>query len=353
MKMKQLKLQAKQAGFTLLELLVVVTLIAVLATGALVAFDGADEKAQASTAAKTSGTLDQAVRAYKAVTGKFPNQWDNLSDPVTAGPAVSGSFIPAKLQDLLGSVNLASVDTALTTLDLVSYIETNLGMDEIQHIFGSGIGANGNVEPNRAHNEGTNPKDVNGNGAVETDFGTFAATGDLATGVPANLSILAAGNAGTTGNACSVGSVSISSAWTTNIAANKRPSRLNAINDALSTERCNLVVAIGFGGDAAHSTLNSPAGVSQSPSYSSKNVNPSTTYSRYVGLFLLAKGPKEGDDANDLASDGTAYGTAVDAARAGNLIAQDFLPKPILLGFLDAEGNTIDANVATASRLNN
>lgn len=356
MKIKQLKkLQTGQRGFTLLELLVVVTLLAVLATGALVAYDGAGDKAGASSAANTIGALDQGVRAYKAVTKKYPNQWDNLSNPVAVGPAVGTDFMPEGLRNVLGSATLASIinDTTMG-VELEDYFENGFGMDEIQHIFGTGVGLNGPVEPNRAHNEGTNPPTPTGNGAVETEFGDFQTTGALATGTPQYISILAAkayNDAGAPMD-CQAHGVDISTAWTgnDNIPAAERPRVINSINDALSTERCNLVVAIGFGGDAAQSTVNSSAGVVQAPTYTSKNVNPATSYSRYVGLFLLAKGPKDGDDAGKLASDGTPYGAAVDAARAANLQRQDFLPRPVLLGFIDTEGKTIDANIANATR---
>jgi hypothetical protein len=47
------------------------------------------------------------------------------------------------------------------------------------------------------------------------------------------------------------------------------------------------VVALGFGHDAAHSTLNSSVALSAAPTYSSKNINPATSYARYVGLFWV------------------------------------------------------------------
>jgi prepilin-type N-terminal cleavage/methylation domain-containing protein len=342
---KAQKLQAKQGGFTLLELLVVVTLLAILATGALVAYDGAGDKAQSSRAANTIGTLDQGVRAYKAVTQAYPNQWDNLADPVTAAlPAGGPNFIPTGLQNILGSFNIqpAFADTDVA-LELEDYFEGRLGMDEIQHVFGGATGLNGK-EPNRAHNEGTNPPDGSGNGAVETEFGDFAAAGALAAGTPAFISVLASTayqEGTTTVMNCSVGGVDISRVWgdtddngtageATDLAD---PLVINSLNDALSTERCNLVVAVGFGGDAAQSTVDSSAGVVQAPTYSSANVNPANNYSRYVGLFLLASGEK---------------GAGGDGVS--NLVAENFLPRPRLLGFIDTEGHTIDVNIADATR---
>src|SRR5690606_5384343 len=84
MRAKAQKLQAKQKGFTLLELLVVITLLAILATGALVAYDGVGENAQAARAASTAATLDQGVRAFRAVTYAYQDQWDHLDPPQSA-----------------------------------------------------------------------------------------------------------------------------------------------------------------------------------------------------------------------------------------------------------------------------
>ncbi len=335
---------AGQIGFTLLELLVVVTLLAILATGALVAYDGADEKAQSSRAANTIGALDQGVRAYRAVTGAYPNQWDNLADPVTGNlPAGGDDFIPARLQEILGSLNIATAfaDTTVN-LSLEDYFEDGFGIDEIQHVFGGADGLH-TVEPNRAHNEGTNPPDGSGNGAVETEFGDFLATGNLANGDPAFISILASDaferGSTTTRLNCTVGGQSITATWgAVDDDGNRTPGIadplvLNSINDALSTERCNLVLAVGFGGDAAQSTVDSSAGVVQAPTYTSKNVNPANQYARYIGLFLLAKGDK---------------GTAGSGVQ--DLDASNFLARPRLLGFIDTEGNTIDMNIAEATR---
>lgn len=350
MRAKAQKLQAKQKGFTLLELLVVITLLAILATGALVAYDGAGEKAQSSKAANTIAVLDQGVRAYRAVAQAYPNQWDNLANPTIADePMVAAgedSPIPESLQTILGSLDLAAAASAVGGEfgDLEEYFEDGFGMDEVQHVFGTGVGINGVVEPNRAHNEGTNPPDASGNGAIETEYSDFG-TADLANGVPQYISILASDaydNTGVGGPGteigCNLAGEPLDVTWNDGDGnlGQADPRVINSINDALSTERCNLVLALGFGGDAAQSTVDSAAGVIQAPTYSSANVIPAENYSRYIGLFLLATGEKVDDSPS--------------ATAAAELTAEDFLRRPRLLGFLDTEGNTIDANIAAATQ---
>lgn len=327
---KAQKLQAKQKGFTLLELLVVITLLATLATAALVAYDGVGENASAAAAANTAGTLDQGVRAYRAITQAYPNQWDNLSDPASAAPAAAADkFIPEKLQTILGSVNIFTAMQGASAVgsvdDLQDWFEDNLGMDEIQHVneFKTGLA------PNRQHNEGANNE-----GAFETDIGA-SANGDEFT----YISILASDAFDKadppTKMGCKVGGIDINATWT----GAADPLVINSINDALSTERCNLVLALGFGGDAAQSTVDASAGVIQAPAYNSKNVNPSEQYARYIGLFHLAKGDKATGAYTEVAND-----------DIGDLTIASFLARPRLLGFIDTEGNTIDANIAAANQ---
>ena len=340
MRAKAQKLQAKQKGFTLLELLVVITLLAILATGALVAYDGVGENAQAARAASTAATLDQGVRAYRAVTYAYPDQWDNLADPDDANTPAGGTdaeFLPEPLQEVLTSIDLATAfQTAFSVAAsdvpdfLEDYFDDNFGMEEIQHIQAgtTGNGIRVGLAPNRNHNEGANPFDATDGGAVETEYSDFGADVTY-------ISILASeafdDNAGTP-LLCKVGGELMNGTFAGG-AASADPLVINSINDALSTERCNLVLALGFGGDAAHSTVNSSAGVIQSPAYSSANVNPADSYARFVGLFHLARGNK-----------GSIGDPGVD-----DLTQAEFLQRPRLLGFIDTEGKPIDQNVAEAT----
>lgn len=60
------KLQAKQSGFTLLELLVVVAILAVIAGSVIASLDGKEEGAAQATAVHTMATLENGMRVFEA-----------------------------------------------------------------------------------------------------------------------------------------------------------------------------------------------------------------------------------------------------------------------------------------------
>lgn len=303
----------KQKGFTLLELLVVITLLAILAVGGLVAYDGVTDNAEASAAAYNAGTLDRAVRQFRAVTNAFPDQWDNLADLNTGlaagSPTAAASstlsndqFLATPTRRVFGAWDLGSTPAAFQErFDEV--VADVWRMEEIQHVVALTPG----VAPGKMHNEGSNIA-----GALETDF----TAGD----VPF-ISILpsAAGAV-----ACTAGGQAISAPFVPEADLTVISTRENSINDALSIGRCNLVVALGFGGDAASSTSRASVQIPGAPTFTSNNVNPAQHYGRYIGLFHVGRSGSSGGD--------------VDETR--------IFPRPKLIGFVDTEGKPVDVNIA-------
>ena len=283
-------LKAKQKGFTLLELLVVITLLAILSVGALVAYDGLTEKAQASATANNTASVDRAIRQYKVISQKFPDQWDNLAaSAVTTGTPTLADSTKSWLANL--DATTAAGISAAAALEATGVEELQVAPDTIFT----------GVVPNLQHNEGA----------------TSGASAEEDVDAVSNLAIVAAEGLGTKFNG---------SATT---AADTQ--KLNKLNDAFEDDETNLVVALGFGHDAAHSTAGSKVAIAQAATYTSANIDASKNYARYIGLFLVGSSTGQG------------------VAPAG-LTYRD---KALFVGIVDPEGNGIDDNIAAAVSVDN
>lgn len=257
------KLQAKEKGFTLLELLVVIALLAVIATGALIAYENVGDNAQAAAGANSAATIDRAIRTYKAVEGIYPNQWDNLA----TADASAVPFLPAATSDFVGQWTTAASAIATPIANAL----VNSGIEELQTIVSAS--ATNQAVPNRNHNESSN------NNASEYELEDLVELGDMA-GWPGNISVIP--NAVCGGLDGYPSTVFEGTAVTSN-------NIQNSYADLLEGDECHAVVAIGFGGDAAASTALSNVAIAQSPTYARQGVvDPNEDYSRFIGLFLVA-----------------------------------------------------------------
>lgn len=328
-------LKNKQGGFTLLELLVVITLLALLSVGALVAYDGVGDNASATAAANNMQTVDRTIRQYQAVTGKFPNQWDVLSAATDATVPFDG--LDQAAVDLLDAEEVifpvdgraqfggwAVADTNATAVRVLEVL-ADYGIDELQVVNPTNAGSLlPNVLPNTAHNEGTN---TDSREVEEIDLGTAFTS----------LSIFP------TGGNCTAGGTSIAASFdgsvlTTEPGFTARLNRINSINDFLEDRHCNLILALGFGGDAGKSMQNSSVQMTSSPTFASRNVNPARQYGRFVGLFHMGHAAEEAADA-----------ALPTGAAQVDITAADVFEKPRLIAILTPEGKTLDEVLAEAT----
>jgi prepilin-type N-terminal cleavage/methylation domain-containing protein len=305
------RFKAGQGGFTLLELLVVITLIAALAVGALIAYDGIGDKAQAAASADANVKLDNAIRQYKAVTLAYPNQWDNL----VAQDASMISALPEALEDIVNPLVLGAAASN------VSASLGRVGITELQNWINNSAASNtAGIIPNLAHNESFNPDN-----AAETEhFEDGVVGGD---GAIAQISVIP-GLAACTANGVDVpetvagGGNAAGGNWIQ-----------NRYSDSLEGNECHLVVALGFGSDAAASTAGKDVSIGKAPTFSKtdpvnpdNNVDPSRHYSRYIGLFLVGS----------------------DSDEDGNIEDGEYLQKARLLTIIAPDGTIADQNLATA-----
>lgn len=333
MRAKQLKtLQAGQGGFTLLELLVVITLIVVLATGALIAYEKLGENAEASAAANSAATIDRAIRTYRSVEGVYPNQWDSL---VTINDGEAVPFLAGATKKFIGSWTTTGLDT--TSFTNINKALVKAGIEELQFIKSDAVGAeNGlhaGVAPNRAHNESTNVEaDGLNPAAIETEFED---DGDDDYPLPTYLSVIP-------NQICAgLGGISLGIPGETlggdTLTGNEIQ---NSYADSMESDECHLVVALGFGGDAAASTAFSNVGISQSPTYinnnpndADNNINPTQHYARFIGLFHIAEAVDTDDD--DVPDD------------------WNFNDKAHLVALVSPDGKNIDQLVANSQQQTN
>lgn len=315
-------LQSKQKGFTLLELLVVITLLAVLSVGALVAYEGLGENASNVAAANNIKAADSSIRAYRAIENVYPNQWDNLAN--LDGAALSTSqegalgMLAAPTRDFFGQWQVTATDP---TWVAVAAAMDSVGINELQTLQTTSTFAPGNI-PNLAWNE-SNPATT----AAPADELEWDATGaaeyDEATAATFNLSIVPSSGEAST---CTAGSTLRTNLNGVDLPAGDN-SRLNLINDNLADDGCDLVLALGFGKDVPGTTLGSRVAISTAPTYTNGNVvNPSIHYARYVALFHAAT-DEDGD---------------------GAIAAGEVFAKPRLIAVVDTEGRVIDQAIANS-----
>jgi prepilin-type N-terminal cleavage/methylation domain-containing protein len=328
---KAQKLQAKQQGFTLLELLVVITLLATLATAALVAYDGIGENARDASAATALTTLEGTLRNYRVIEGEYPEQFDSLAnaDASTAGGAMQ--LMSDETKAFFGQLDIATADAnnvaGGTVTHAIADALREAGLEELQAVQGITTWNAGFV-PNLAMNESypevlANPgselefPEDDTDGAIQYADAVIGAGGTALSIVPTAIDGV------TTCQVYAANDLSVTFDGTT-VQSN---AALNLISDALDDDQCNLVVAVGVGKEVPGATFGKAVEIGQVPTVGTTNVSPKDSYARAIALFHVAT-----DDDED-----------------GTIQLDEINEKARLIALVGPEGRTIDQIVASAT----
>jgi len=116
LKAKFRNLKGKQRGFTLLELLVVVSILAAIAGTATLALQDTDARAAAAAHVAMMDELNKGIRTFKALNKSFPNNFDSLMQVTDAEIDVANGLGAAGTASLLTGELLAIEDVQLKPL---------------------------------------------------------------------------------------------------------------------------------------------------------------------------------------------------------------------------------------------
>lgn len=95
--------QKQTDGFTIVELLIVIVVIAILATITIVSYNGIQHKAQRAVVANAVSSLNERIEAHKVLAGKYPGSITDCPSPAvtnlciaqSSGPTLSYEATPA------------------------------------------------------------------------------------------------------------------------------------------------------------------------------------------------------------------------------------------------------------------
>ncbi len=114
--------QTKTSGFTIVELLIVIVVIAILAAITIVAYNGIQNRAKTSAGQSLAANIAKKVEVYNTITGTYPTTVANFTGN-TAPAGYTGSMAEAKLDNTASVISTNPLTAALSAGgSVVSYV---------------------------------------------------------------------------------------------------------------------------------------------------------------------------------------------------------------------------------------
>ncbi len=327
-RIKKLKSKNNQRGFTLLELLVVVAILAAIAGTATVALQDTDARAAAAAHVAMMDELNKGVNTFRVLQHNvYPNNLDSLmsaelGSAYTSGTAVTATVLPHTNGEILGIED--SIDAG-AVISGVADVMGDIGMEELRI-----IDATATDLP-----EGVGSCAVDGLQDVISDRSNAVVAGNIFNG--------SAGNG--CGTSVEVADLDNVVYWTGAIErilgpgeygdAEYDPSTSTVSNTASTPEDgavAPIMMAVGFGPSSDLFSTNNLGAMTSVPVYRHVNAD---QYNRFIGLFKVAEAEYDGTN--------TIWGTptAVDQVLFVGVVDGAGDTKEEELGEWDGTRNTI------------
>lgn len=334
MRDKAMRLKGKQGGFTLLELLVVVAVLAIVAGTMITAMSGQEKRAASGAAASSIATVESLLRTYYKSSATLPDGLDALvSESVatsvptalsTSAQLLSSDIIGTKLaKDTSGTgdkIKAVSLDqTYIDALRAAGITKVRVLAREAVNESTADVCATSKVENVALPcDQAMSRVDIPGRMFDNPTSGKNRGRGfpvDLPTGGTGAVAALPVWKSGATCDA--------------SVAETDPAQTGGADNLKLGASKCSVLVALGFGNNVTVGLNGEKPQMNSAPAYGAMLAN---QYNRYIALYNVGTG----NHASNYPS-GT-VGTQLKAASTATLQA-----------LVDTRGDFLDEELAEAS----
>ena len=140
----------KESGFTLIEVLMVVAMLAIVGGSIITSYGGLEDKAAKGTATHTIAAVEEAFRLFDATEGALPNNLESLIAATPDTPVYQAGELDNAATDASGGVSAGLLGAKVAAK--FSYVDTDpaalvaAGINKIRYLDLKGNGAGGTLD---------------------------------------------------------------------------------------------------------------------------------------------------------------------------------------------------------------